>query len=929
VTDQVLIGRTSEIARLHQFVDHAGRGVLYLSGEPGIGKSALISELRNQADRRVTLLARCNELGSAPYGPLLDAIDHCLAVRGPDGAEPATELSELSALLRSRSVGDDLTIRLSDAGHHLARAARLLNTLGATERSLVIVEDAQWADPMTRQLLDHLSADAEQLTFPIIVTSRVPPRLADSPLSSGRRQRLDLRPLTVVEVSALAAQILRGEVSEPLAADLHTRTGGNPFVVDALLLHAINDGLVTRTADGWVTDGWPVEDCPPELAAWLIGQHRDIDPDTWQLLELAALIGERVDPELLRLAGEIEPSDPLLESVEATGLLAADSDGQHFVFRHALVRAAIDTQIGVVRRRALHDRIAVALEVRSPDGLVERIRHLVAAGRSEEAIPLRLEAAGAALQARSYAEARDLLIDLVDVLDDASKGVAFCRLALAQRQLGESRDAVESATRGVALLEAAGRIQEAAAERLMLGFFAFESEGPTRSGTEYRQARDQLEAFGESEPLALAYVWSGASSVVNGDVDKARADIERGLEMADRTGSPTVRAWAHQFLGMLETKLGNTARGLDLIDLSYREGVELGADLLAERALENACLPRVVALRAREVEPLLAGHLHASDTGNWPLFRDCGLLGSLIELGEIERALALASELRAGLRHAGAGGILEWVDDAYAGLLADSGRPRQALEVMRGSLERLATQDVAARSHAHIRFLLVTGDTDNAARVATEALDASDRATLDHRLASRAAEAFIAARQTEALSHLRAMVEADRGLGKTAWADLVTGTSLLAAGEQAAARTPLVRAASRFATASYRILYARCLALQAIAAGVDHADSGLLVDALAILEAAGAHGIATEITALAASYARPTEAPSTPLTPRELDVLRLLATGMTDAQVAAHLAISRRTVASHLDRIRDKTGRRRRAELTRLAIDLNLLEGSK
>lgn len=78
------------------------------------------------------------------------------------------------------------------------------------------------------------------------------------------------------------------------------------------------------------------------------------------------------------------------------------------------------------------------------------------------------------------------------------------------------------------------------------------------------------------------------------------------------------------------------------------------------------------------------------------------------------------------------------------------------------------------------------------------------------------------------------------------------------------------------------------------------------------------------MTAATASGAR-----DAALSPREQEVVALLALGLTDAQIALRLGISVRTIASHLDRIRDKTGRRRRAELTRLALELGLVEAGE
>ena len=78
---------------------------------------------------------------------------------------------------------------------------------------------------------------------------------------------------------------------------------------------------------------------------------------------------------------------------------------------------------------------------------------------------------------------------------------------------------------------------------------------------------------------------------------------------------------------------------------------------------------------------------------------------------------------------------------------------------------------------------------------------------------------------------------------------------------------------------------------------------------------------------LTAPDSQVTQAPAglAQLSAREQELVTLVAQGRTDAQIAAELYISVRTVRSHLDRIRDKTGSRRRADLTRLALQAGLV----
>jgi DNA-binding CsgD family transcriptional regulator len=265
---------------------------------------------------------------------------------------------------------------------------------------------------------------------------------------------------------------------------------------------------------------------------------------------------------------------------------------------------------------------------------------------------------------------------------------------------------------------------------------------------------------------------------------------------------------------------------------------------------------------------------------------------------------------------------------------------------MPGPSDGLPAFNVMARAPAHIRFLLVTGDGPGAARAAAGALAAYEGRRLDFVVALRAAEGLFADGRADELARLRDTVDATPGLGGTAWADLIAGHALLCTGLLGAARSSLSRAASRFAAASYQQHYARCLAMLAIAGGdggggnggggsgggsagggAGEAGAALAGEALGILTGIGAHGTAAEISRLAASRGIATDQAAGSLSPREREILRLLAQGMRNADIAAALSISQHTVASHLDRIRDKTCRRRRAELTRFAMELGLVDG--
>jgi DNA-binding CsgD family transcriptional regulator len=913
-----LVGRQRELATVSRWLSERDGGVLLLSGEAGIGKTVLLDaviSLTTSPDDVVEL--RCTQRPRRPLGPLRDVIDE-------GDAASADRYGPLRQLLAEAPGSGDVLARVRDAEQTVERVAD--GFARAMSGLVVVLEDLHWADATTARLVDVLAADADRLSVRLIVSGRNRPAAFDVPLSSLARMALELQPLAAADTVALAERLLGRKLEADRGAEIVAWSGGNPFVIESVTSHISAHRLLADDDDRSRGEPLPTALCPPELAAWMIGEHARVPAAIRPILDAAALLGEPISPRILQALQHSQARSNVVADLEATGLVVSVPSTGQLRFRHGLIRSAIESRINGARRIELHVALAQALQELEPHRSSDIATHLAAAGQAAEAAPYQLAAANSALRVASYAEAHDLLVGALPHLSGVDEGTAWCHLGLALHQLGSAREGVDALGRGVGLLDAAGRPLDAGREGVLLGHFLFGVEGPSASAQQYRRARDQLRPGGDSEALALSEVLCGATHVVAERMAEARTDIERGLEMAARCGSPAVTAWGHQFLGVVETKTGAVARGLDLLDRSYRAGVDLDLDVLAQNALFNACVSRQLGMRAREVETRLRAHRSGSESQMWALRRDSVLLGALVELGEIGRALELTDSLRRRLRDAGAHAMLGWADAGRSLMLSEAGALDEASSLLRG-LDGTDGQDLALWAAVHVRYLLVAGDDAGAAEVADEALERTRSPGVHHRLAVAAAQAFFADRRSDDLERLRERVVSDPGLATTPWSEYVEGHAALCRQDVVAARAILARAARDFGAASYRLPFARCRALLGVATGPRDGQR-LVDDAQRVLSELGAGGTATELTRLV-EREWPASSPPHALTSREREVVRLVASGLTDDQIARAMQISRRTVTSHLDRIRDKTGRRRRADLTRLAVDLRLTDPEK
>jgi DNA-binding CsgD family transcriptional regulator/tetratricopeptide (TPR) repeat protein len=324
-----LLERETQLGSLHQYAVEArgrdGRLVL-VSGEAGVGKSSLVEALQEQVPDATWVWGACDGLFTPrPLAPLHDIAD---AVGG-----------ELREAVRDGTPRDDLF----DAVLRWLRES--------TGLLVVVVEDAQWADDATLDLLRFLARRLRDLPALLVVTFRDDALAPSDTLRmvlgelAGQRstRRIDLPPLTAEGVRRLA------EGTAYLPDELHRLTGGNPFFLVELL------GMDTSAGD--------TGEIPASARDAVLSRAARLDDLARQTLEIASLDGSRVDPELV-LAASGASLDTLDDLVSA-GLLQPDGDALRF--RHELSRRAVESSVPPHRRTHGHRALLDALVARQCD----------------------------------------------------------------------------------------------------------------------------------------------------------------------------------------------------------------------------------------------------------------------------------------------------------------------------------------------------------------------------------------------------------------------------------------------------------------------------------------------------------------------------------------------------------------------------------
>jgi DNA-binding CsgD family transcriptional regulator/tetratricopeptide (TPR) repeat protein len=476
------VGRVAELEKLRTLMPRAageGRRVALVAGEPGVGKSRLAREFAIEAadEGALVLYGACDGVVRTPYGPLVEALDRLLRVTDPEqlrtalgggGGDLTRLLPDLPAL-----VGDLPQAVAADPDterHRLHMAvADLLANVSRDRPILLIVEDAHWADAPTLQMIRHLARAAWSGHLLLLVTFRDTeaelPRELSETLADLRRSddvvRMRLSGLSDAEVSdlvGLAAGIK--DASDPelrdLAGAIHDLTDGNAFLV-CELWRALAETGVVEVDDGRVRMTAPLSKLgTPDSVREVVSQRLSrLAPRTTELLELAAVAGPEFDLEPIREAAGLAEPELVLALEEAIGSgMIEELPSQRIAcrFTHELVRRALYDRLSRLRRAELHLRVGEALEgsgSASGRSLVELARHFGAAahfGGGERAIDYNLRAARAARAALAFDDAATHLRTAIEIGigEESQRAAALLELGAASNRAGKEKDAIEA-----------------------------------------------------------------------------------------------------------------------------------------------------------------------------------------------------------------------------------------------------------------------------------------------------------------------------------------------------------------------------------------------------------------------------------------------------------------------------------------------------
>jgi ATP/maltotriose-dependent transcriptional regulator MalT len=957
------VGRAAALAQLDEAYRRAAAGEptsVLVCGDAGIGKSTLVARFVESSGARQVLTGACVRLAddNSSFVPFVGLLRSAVRRRGVDGIDALvgrTARANLAHLLPD--LGDPPTPDEATRSRIFAAVLGLLERLAEEEAVVVVLEDLHWADPSSWDLYAFLVRNLVDARVLTVGTHRALPATHPlrEPLTELLRtpgvSRIELAPLTVADTRELV-ETVQGWPDSALADRLHARSEGNPLFLEALLESGGDGAVPARLRDLLVV---PVESLPEASR---------------QVAFAVAVGGHHVGHGLLATvtglpAAELEAA--LRPALDAT-VLTVTVDG--YGFRHVLIRDAVYDQLMLPGERIrLHARFAEAIAAdptRAPPALCyapgEMARHWTAARNVPGAFAALWRAAEEGRELLAHSERLDMLRRLIALWPQIADPVAVTGISYPEvlRMAVEAADESGDLDEAMALAERAlDAAREAGEPEIQAKVLERRARIRRRLGT--GGAKDDLVAALALVPAELPsglrarlLGYLARRAYVEGDRAEAMRLAGQAQELAERVGDRYAAALATLIRAGLRTEAGDITGGEAAYCRVREEARRIRVPMLTIRsyseqadALTRSGRPRDGARVARDGLPFAQEMGQARTLG-------VRLAGTLAEalwfLGQWDEALEVLENAAEQLPPRGYLAALWAVQGRIHCARGDVDAAAELVDavdrLLKGRYDTIDEHYPQARLAAAVR--IAQGRDEEALEIAFDAFAAHDATREPYFawpllvLAATAAQAVGLRSGREAgaqLAEIAARLSvptADARAERATYARLVADT-----GSRSEAREAEL-AAWEEAGRPYPLAWALVGAAEAALGRRDRATAvARLRRATELGTALGAIPLLDEVAATA-KRARLTLDPEPEpvaeaeplaarlgLTGRELEVLELVASGMTNRQIGEHLFISAKTASVHVSRILMKLDVTTRGEAAATAHRLRLVSAAR
>jgi anti-anti-sigma factor len=620
----LLVGREKLLQALRACWEeaYAGQGQLaFITGRPGIGKTSLAQQVAAQCEPPILLVGRCQALKrSPPYYLFAEVLRTYLEVASPESFDEVSrqlvgDFAHLVPEIRQMLPRFPEPTRLEPKQEHLRLMSSLTQFIerATQERPwLLILDDLQWADQSSLELLSNLGRHIPLMALLIVGTysdfglERGHPlleTLRDLNIHPGYR-RFPLDCLDQEEVNQVLVNMWNQPVPEALTARIYQHTGGNPLYVEEVAMGLVDDGLVTLRDGKQHFPAMEEMRLPPNMREAIWRRIRHLSPDTQTLLRRASVLGPVFRFDDLQAMSDLSEWEVLehLDMALARQLVQEAPPGETSLrFYHTEIQEVLYVDLGSPYRRLLHRQAGEAIERHAqhePTLLVEALaNHFSEAGGLDKAIAYSIQAARRAEAA--YANGAALLwytqtLEMLDQLDpeqasqfQSLRVSAHKSLSRILIQIGRYDEALEHYA--LALFKWLGKgpryIAEAEQTIEVVRIYLFGAELYYRQGkydeavSWCQQSLDivsQIETREGQQIRGHACYLLGDICVRSGDLDYAVQFCRESVQVYQRIDDLAGQANAYNNLGLAYYYLGDWLQAKDAYHKSLTMREEIG-----------------------------------------------------------------------------------------------------------------------------------------------------------------------------------------------------------------------------------------------------------------------------------------------------------------------------------------------------------------
>jgi DNA-binding CsgD family transcriptional regulator/tetratricopeptide (TPR) repeat protein len=973
----VLVGRQRELSSLWSQFEESLKGslrVALVAGEPGIGKTRLMQEVAERAEQRGALVlsgGASEAEGMPPYLPFLEALGQHIraatpaAVRMQTGAMAsvlATILPDLVLCLGELPTSyllppEQARLRLYEA------VSLFLGAIAAPCGLLLLLDDLHRADTATLDLLCHIVRHQPDARLFILgshregeVTNRQAFERTLTALTRARRlTTLSLGPLASAELRQLSADYLGAPIDPALDHLLLTQSEGNPFYAEELLREWLETGSIALQDNRFRLVATALPAFPSSVVHAVRQRLIRLSPQVIELLRMAAIIGRTFEVAVLADVAErpVEMVEEYLrEAVQAHVLRHDPADT--FAFSHDLIRECLSRELSSTRRTRLHTLIGRRLKQQLDEGdthlsashLAALAFHFARSGDRKAGAVYSELAAEQARHAYAPSVAMDHYRTALTLLGENDPRRGACLLGLGEAALLAAawHDAIGAF--GMALEwwkhRGAGREVGRAALGLGRAYWRLEATGPAR--VQLEQAVAQLREHPSADTVEALIELGLLLALSLHEYTEARGSLDQALTLAGHLGEKRLEVKARRALGDLLLRAGEVESATRVLEQALLEAEALHDPLEAAEGCASLYLayswssaldrqerlfPRWLASAQRCHDPYQLRHFYSH------LATHAALRG---QRTEAEKALAQGRVIVEQLASPEPLAMLAWTQGMLTALWGDLDGSEQLIRAAIVRFRELEPRSLVWWLGGLGLVQVLAGKRQEAASVLDELEELlvplpEGAIPAAHALCYMAAITVLLGDQIWA-ERLYPRLLPFRGQMHSFSTDRLLGALATLRGDFPAARASLSEAEGISRRYGLKAELAETLLAQAdleLATGEHESRSRastLLEEAATLFEQVGNQEAARQLRERRRQLAHLRTWKSLPagLSRREVEVLRLVAQGKSNRQIAEELVVSERTVINHLASVFNKTGVTNRAGATAFAIRHGLAE---